>query len=146
MTASVAIRLQYACDVISPRATALIASLAVATPILAASFILPDDEDFARRAPAIVVASPLASRVDKQDDGTIVTITTMSIEEVIKGDVLRETIDVVEPGGVPGADAMLTHSVPRFEDGRRYLLFLMPAHGQWHVLALIVGEFEFQRD
>jgi hypothetical protein len=109
--------------------------LLVVHSALAATFVVPDDHRLVQRANAIVVASALASHTE--ENGEIVT--TMSIEEVIKGAVRQDTIDLREPGAfIPG--------VPRFADGERYIVFLMRHEGRWHVLDLVLGKFRFATD
>src|SRR5881394_682269 len=65
----------------------------------AATFVVPDDRTMVHSASTIVVASALHSYSEQLEDGRIETVTTMSIEEVIKGAPGSERIDVREPGG-----------------------------------------------
>ena len=93
----------------------VILAAGLATASLGASFIVPSDREFARRAPVIVVATALSSRTELDND-RIVTITTMSVEEVIKGDVADQTIDIYEPGGRYKDRATIIPGTPRFDD------------------------------
>ncbi|HKO56898.1 MAG TPA: hypothetical protein VJ276_13570 [Thermoanaerobaculia bacterium] len=73
-------------------------------------------------------------------------MTTMSIEEVIKGNVSADSIDVHEPGGVLEKRATIIPGVPRFIDGERYILFLTRGDDRWRVLDLALGKFGFATD
>jgi len=70
----------------------------------------------------------------------------MSIEEVLKGPIDDDSIEIHEPGGVYKDRAFMIPGVPRFEDGQRYLLFLTNADGVWRVWNLILGKFNFATD
>lgn len=98
------------------------------------------------QASTIVVASALHSYSEQLQDGRIETVTTMSIEEVIKGTPGGDRIDVREPGGVVDDRAMFVPGVPRFEDGERYVLFLTDADGAWRVRDLVLGKLAFHTD
>jgi hypothetical protein len=128
------------------RALIFTAMLGLARVGFSASFVVPKDRDFIGQARAIVIASALASRTEVNDD-RIVTVTTMSIEEVLKGDVANDAIEVYEPGGFYKDRLMMLPGVPRFKDGDRYLLFLTASDdGRWHALDLVLGKFNFATD
>src|SRR5260221_7992880 len=112
----------------------------------AATFVVPPDRDMVKQATAIVVASALSSRTQLNDAGGIETITAMSVEEVIKGDIEGSTFEVYEPGGVYEKRASTIPGMPRFADGDRYVLFLMKYKDTWRVLNLILGKFSFATD
>ena len=129
------------------RVFAAAAGIAIyAASLHAATFVVPDDRTFLQRADAVVIASPLASYTRLTDDRFVQTVTTFSIEEVIKGSIDASTIDVVEPGGIFEAKVTIIPGVPRFQDGKRYLLFLMHADEAWHVRDLALGKFSFTTD
>ena len=111
----------------------------------AATFIVPDDRTFARQTGAIVIASPLTSRTERRADDFVETITTLSIERVIKGTV-DDTIDLYEPGGTNADLTVTIAGVPRLRDGGRYLLFLIRTDGRWHIRDLALGSFRFATD
>ncbi len=110
----------------------------------AASFVVPRDRDLIHGADAIVVASAVHSYTRVNAAGAIETVTTLSVEESIKGDINTDTIDVVEPGGIgdDGRGAAIP-GVPRFRDGNRYVLMLVRTEGEWHVLDIALGNFAF---
>src|SRR5438876_8545259 len=93
----------------------------------AATFVVPPDRDLIRRADAIVVATALDSYVQRNAAGGIETVSPMSVEEVIKDGsaLIRDAINVVEPGGRDGDHVMVIPGAPRFEPGERLLLLLI---------------------
>src|SRR5437867_5602219 len=127
------------------RVFVLLFAFGIGEAAFAASFIVPPDRDFVRKAQAIVIASALASHTELVND-RIVTITTMSIEEVIKGDIAEQTIDIYEPGGRYENRATIIPGTPRFNDGERALLFLSRPGDHWMVVDLTLGKFHFDTD
>lgn len=116
-------------------------------PLIAASFIVPPDRVLVRQATAIVIGSALSSHTQLNDNGGIETVTTVSVEDVLKGSIEGDTFDLIEPGGMLKDRATVIPGVPRFNDGDRYILFLMQSdHGKWRVLDLILGRFSFATD
>src|ERR1051325_5656362 len=125
---------------------ALLVAGAAAT-VSAATFAVRPDRDLVHTSDAVVIATPIASYATPAETGGIETVTPMAVEEVIKGDVTGTVIDVVEPGGVYGGNAMIIAGAPRFAEGRRVLLFLMKTgQERWSVLDLVVGKFTFAED
>lgn len=114
--------------------------------IQAATFVVPDDRSLVRQSEAILIAASVYTYSQQSDDGGIETITNMTVEEVIKGTVGSDAIDVREPGGVLDDRALIIPGVPRFVDGERYLLFLTRADGVWRVRDLALGKFSFRTD
>ena len=110
----------------------------------AASFFVPPDQKMVANAHAIVIASALTSHTELRD-GRIETVTTMSLEDVLKGS-LPDSFDVYEPGGTFEDRSTVIPGVPRFEDGQTYLLFLVNTDRRWHVLDLVLGKFRFETD
>jgi Ig-like domain CHU_C associated len=109
-------------------------------------FVVPQDRDLIRRADAIVVGSALSSYAQLSTQNAIETVTPLSIEETIKGDVTG-TINVVEPGGQLGRRMTLLAGVPRFEEGKRMLLLLnRTGADRWAVSELVLGKFSFEND
>jgi hypothetical protein len=122
----------------------LLAIVTATQTAVATTFIVPDDRTFARQTGAIVIASPLASRTERRDD-FVETVTTLSIERVIKGTV-DDTIDLYEPGGTYDNLTVTIPGSPRLRGGGRYLLFLIRSDGRWHTRDLALGSFRFATD
>jgi hypothetical protein len=117
-----------------------------ASSLYAATFVVPPDRDMIRQATAIVIASALSSHTQLNDAGAIETVTVMSVEEVIKGNIPGDSVDIYEPGGAYGKRVTTIPGIPRFADGDRYVLFLMQYKNTWRVLNLILGKFNFATD
>jgi Ig-like domain CHU_C associated len=126
--------------------TAVATMLAGAFPVFAATYVVPEDRFLVDHSEAIVVATVIESAVRASETYGIETVTSARIEEAIKGP-LDGTIDIVEPGGRVGDTMRVISGVPKFENGERLLLMLLPAHdGGWVVLDLALGRFTFSRD
>lgn len=111
-----------------------------------ATFFVPEDRAVVRGAEAIVVGTALASHTIKTDDGAIETVTTISIEETIKGSVGADPFEVIEPGGVYEGRMTAIPGIPRFQDGERSLLFLVMTPAGWRVRDIALGKFSFATD
>jgi hypothetical protein len=126
---------------------AIASAVVIASTASAATFAVRSDRELIRRSDATVIANALTSYSILNEAGGIETVTPISVEEVIKGDVFGSTVNVIEPGGVYDGKAMLIAGVPRFAEGRRMLLFLMKTgKNRWSVLDLVVGKFTFADD
>jgi len=124
-----------------------LAALLFACSMQAATFVISgDDRVDVRGAEAIVVASALESHAILTDKNAIETVTTMSIEEVIKGPIDGETFEVIEPGGVYDDRLTAIPGIPRFQDGERTLLFLVKTPAGWRVRNIALGKFSFATD
>ena len=124
---------------------ALLVAILTAASVFGATFVVPPDPELIHRADAIVIGNALLSYARTTAAGGIETVTPLSIETVIKGTVLDQTIDVVEPGGVLDRRAMLIAGVPRFSEGARMLLFLTKTgQDRWSVTEIALGKFSFE--
>ena len=113
----------------------------------AASYIVTSDRETVRRADVIVIASALLSYPQEADNGSIETVTVISIEEVLKGTVSTPTIEVHEPGGRLGKRVKLVFGAPTFREGERLLLFLKNiGPDQWATSDFALGKFSFDSD
>src|SRR5437867_367043 len=61
--------------------------IALAESLIAASFIVPSDRRMVQTASAIVVGSALSSHTELNANGGIETVTTVSVEDVLKGSI-----------------------------------------------------------
>ncbi len=121
--------------------------LSMAATLGAATFVVPADREMVRRAHVIVVASALTSYTQLTPQGGIETVTPISIEEVISGGKVPDTINIVEPGGRLGDRATIIPGVPQFEPGQRVLLLLRRTGPErWAVAELALGKFTFASD
>jgi len=100
-----------------------------------------------RRADAIVIGTPTLSYGQLNNEGGIETVTKIVVDEVVKGPAPNDTLDVFEPGGEVGNLASYIAGSPRFEQGRRVLLFLTRTGPErWSVTDLVLGKFSFTSD
>ena len=111
---------------------------------LAATFVVPTDRQLVSRAGSIVIATALPSFSQLTAEGGIETVTPLMVEETIAGDAVG-VVNAVEPGGQFGNHFMVIPGAPRFETGKRMLLFLNRLdHDRWVVTELVLGKFTFE--
>jgi hypothetical protein len=124
----------------------LLATLA-ATPLSAATYVLPSDDTLADQAP-VIASGRVADIGPAPVRAGIATDYLLEVEEVVKGDLPGSTIVVRVPGGeAEGGLAMRVSGAPRFAVGERALLFLVPNRdGSYGVLHLFLGAFHAVRD
>jgi len=124
----------------------IVLSLAVATSLQAITYIVPNDRNLVKRAEAIVIATAVESHSELRDDQRIVTVATLRVERVLKGSV-GESVQLVELGGSVGNRVTLIPGSPRYEDGKRYLVFLRKNNlCEWMTYGFSLGKFEFTSD
>src|SRR5437764_10716181 len=92
----------------------------ISVPVFAATYVVPPDRDLVHQAQAVVVATPLSSYTVLNSDDAVETVSTFSVEEVIKGDI-GDSVEVREPGGTFLGRSTVIADVPRFTDGQRYV-------------------------
>src|SRR3954447_749167 len=95
----------------------ILSFLAAATSLQAVTYIVPTDRDLVKRAEAIVVATAVESHSEMRDSGRIVTVATLQVERVIKGNVGGNTVQLAELGGAVAGHARLVPGSPRYETG-----------------------------
>src|SRR5436305_15339923 len=98
--------------------------LLAALPAGAATFLVPDDAALVGASNAIVVATAGESRGRFAAGGWIETVTALYVDEVGKGALAADTIDVVELGGRAGKIGYPVAGPPPYGQGERVLLFL----------------------
>jgi hypothetical protein len=125
----------------------IVSLLAAATSLQAITYIVPTDRDLVKRAEAIVIATAVESHPEIRDGGRIVTVATLQVERAIKGLVAGESVELVEMGGAVGDRAILIPGSPRYEPGKRYLVFLRTnKFGERVTYGFGLGRFEFTSD
>jgi hypothetical protein len=135
-----AIRLRH-CTLISLAVLTFFAT----SSAFAATFVVPPDRELIRRADAIVIAIPLASYTQLNDEGGIETITPIRVEEVLKGEGIADALTVVEPGGEYHGRAEIIPGIPRFNASERLLLFLSRVGPErWAVTEIVLGKYAFR--
>jgi Dual-action HEIGH metallo-peptidase. len=125
----------------------VVSLLATATALQAITYIVPNDRDLVRRSEAIVIATALESHSQYTTDGRIVTIATMSLGEVIKGELGgQSSIDLTEAGGFVGDHATAIPGSPRYAAGKQYMVFMRRTTDGWATYGFSLGKFEFVSD
>jgi hypothetical protein len=123
----------------------IVCCLATATSLQAITYIVPTDRDLVKRAEAIVIATAVESHSEMRD-GRVVTVATLNVEQTIKG-VAAKLMHVVEIGGAIGNRFTYIPGSPRYQDGKRYLVFLrVNPYGEWTTYGFGLGKFEFVSD
>jgi hypothetical protein len=131
----------------SPVRLLLVFCLASATSLQAITYVVPTDRDLVKRAEAIVVATAVESHSEMREGRRIVTVATLQVERVIKGLVTGKTVQLVEMGGTVGDRAMVIPGSPRYESGKRYLVFTRKnKFGERTTYGFGLGRFEFTSD
>jgi hypothetical protein len=98
--------------------------VALATSASAATYVVPTDEAFVKKAHVIVVARALSSFVQDTTSSGLETVTDFAVEDVVKGSVGKDTFRVRVPGGSLNGRFSVIPGAPRFVDGERVLLFV----------------------
>jgi hypothetical protein len=127
---------------------AFVLALLGASAVHAATFVVPTDENMVERSHAVVVSEVAGSTTALTADGSVETITSLHVSEVIKGAGISggSTIAIHEPGGRHGDRSTMVPGSPRFSQGEQVLLFLRQYRGQWAVTDLVLGSFHFAAD
>jgi hypothetical protein len=129
------------------RILAAAAIAAAALPLFGSTYVVPADRVLVDQSHAIVIATVIGSHVRSTEQSGIETVTSVRVEETIKGASIDDVIDIVEPGGKYGDTLKVIGGVPTFEPGERLLLMLMTRpDGEPAVLDLALGKFAFDHD
>jgi hypothetical protein len=132
---------------IIPRLLTAVTLAVTTSSALAVTYIVPTDRDLVKRSEAIVVATATQSHSQLTSDGRVVTIATLALEEVLKGELRGQTsIDLIEPGGVVGDRATFIPGSPRYTAGEHYLVFLRSTSDGWATYGFGLGQFEYVTD
>ena len=124
-------------------AVAVLFFILVSLPAVAATFVVPDDETFIRKADVIVTGTVLDSYSQYADNGRIETVYRLAVDELLKGEA-GEILEIREWGGVIGSRFTVMSGAPEYEVGKRYLVFLTPFRdGRLTTLDLVLGQFRF---
>jgi hypothetical protein len=123
----------------------IVSLLAAATSLRAITYIVPTDRDLVKRAEAIVIATAVESHSEFRGE-RLVTVATFDVERTIKGP-LASSVQLVELGGTVGDRSTFIPGSPRYEAGKRYLVFLRTnQHGEWMTYGFGLGRFAIIAD
>ena len=122
----------------------LIAILVFAMPLGAATFVVPPDDVMVKKAPAIVTGTVTGSHSRFNEVGDIETVINIAVDEVLKGALPQQHVQLVEWGGHIGNKWSWVSGAPTYASGKRYLVFLATnGRGEWTTMDLTLGRFEF---
>jgi hypothetical protein len=121
-----------------------LAAMVCVASLHAATFVVGPDEWLIGGSPAIVSGTVLATHAQFAERGDIETVFRLAIDEVLKGDLTEAEMDIVEWGGQIGDQWMAVSGAPRYEPGKRYLIFMIKKpDGRWTTHQLTLGRFEY---
>ena len=128
------------------RAALLIALIAASAH--AATFVVAPDRTLVTVSDAVVVATAGESHGRWAPGEWIETVTTLHVDETIRGPIESgDTIEVTDLGGHVGDLYYLVAGSPRYTPDERVLLFLeRNDRGEWTSRNMAVGKFTFHRD
>lgn len=115
----------------------------------AAVFLVPEDDELARKSSAIVVGTVTAIQPQLNDRGEIVTHIRLSVEEFIKARGLFRSsneITLVERGGEIGTSGLHVSGNASYWVGERVLVFVDRRDGHDETWGMILGKFDFVED
>jgi hypothetical protein len=125
---------------------ALFVSLLLPAAAFAATFVVPSDRAMVARSHAIVRGSVLSVFSQGTAEGGVETVSTVAVDETIKGQVAESVITVFEPGGRLGEHTLIIPGVPHLVPGQEVLLFLRRVPDGWSITDLVLGKFALVRD
>src|SRR5689334_24978071 len=106
--------------------------LLLALPAFSATYVVPADRELVSLSRTIVSGSVIDSHARRSATGRIETVTTVAVEEWLKGSRDARTVDIVLPGGELDGVRMTFTGAPSFSTGDRVLLFLSTnGRGDW---------------
>ena len=119
--------------------------LLLASAASGATFLVGTDRDMTLASDAIVVGVAESSRSEWPHGRAIHTVTSIRVDEVIRGPIAAgEIIEVAELGGTVDATRLLIPGAAQFTRGERVLLFLTrDENGQWRAKNMTLGKFRF---
>jgi hypothetical protein len=113
-------------------------------PLQAATFVVPPDEWLIDDSPVIVSGTVMEAHARYTDKQEIETVFRFAVDDVLKGTLAGTDLELIEWGGMIGDRWMLQSGSPRYEIGKRYLVFLYPnRNGEWTTQNLALGRFAF---
>ncbi len=128
-------------------------SLVLCCSIAFATTFLPQSLDDLDRKADYIVIGKVVGQEGILENKTIMTQTTIDVEEWLKGFSLADTLVVNELGGLAGDVMMVVPGSPKFEDGERVALFVTgdkptrwwnPVAG--HTVGMAQGKFSIKTD
>lgn len=126
----------------------LVIALLAATSAEAVTYFVPSDREMIQRSDDVVIATGVTSVVERNARGSIVTRTTLRIEEVLKGPrSAGQHLVLIERGGVLDGEATYIPGTPEYAPGERYLVFTSTNRDLDPItFSMSLGQFVFEGD
>ena len=125
---------------------ALLFVLLCATPVCATIFVPMGVDDLARSSSAIVIGT-VGDLTGVEQNRRVFTLVTVSIEQVLKGDLAEPVITLKESGGIVAGKQEIIFGAPSFRPGEYVLLFLTRRpDGSLQTNQLAQGKFGIAND
>lgn len=121
------------------------AALLLAAPAaLAASFVVPADEEMVAKSSAIAIAT-VEGAYAQEVQGTIETVYEIRVERALKGALRPDSLQRLHSlGGIVEERGLFVPGEAHFQPGDRVLLFLTrDGQGRWRTTDLTLGKFRF---
>lgn len=109
----------------------------------AVTYVVPSDAEMVQRADDIIIATGVSSSTAHDVRGRIVTRFTLRVEESLKGSLAAgDEFMLTEQGGLLGDGGRIVFGAPRYEAGRRYLVFTsMNRESERATFGMALGQF-----
>ncbi len=119
--------------------------LFASTGAQAVTYIVPADREMIQQSDDIVIATGVTSLVERNEQGGIVTRSTLRIEDVLKGErAVGDHLVITERGGLLGDRIQYIPGTPRYQSGERYLVFTEAnRNGEPVTFGMGLGQFFF---
>lgn len=119
--------------------------LLVSSAAHAVTYIVPADREMIQQSDDIVIATGVASHVERNEQGGIVTRFTLRIEDVLKGErAVGDHFAITERGGLLGDTIQYIPGTPDYQLGKRYLVFTETnRNGEPVTFGMGLGQFVF---
>jgi len=113
-----------------------------------ATTVIPMDvAELSDQADLVFTGTALKTRVVRAEDGDPYTFVTFAVHDLLKGWTMERQIDLRFSGGDTGDGTVSFEGMPKFEQGKSYLLFV---HGNGSLLCPVLGwwqgQFRFDRE
>ena len=121
-----------------------LAALLLVPALHAATYVVPPDGWMIDDTRTIVTGTVMQSFPRFTDIGEIETVYVVSVDDVIKGSLASHRLELVQFGGRIGDTWTAESGAPRYEIGKRYLIFTDETNqGDKTTRDLALGRFEF---
>lgn len=97
-------------------------------------------DDLAARSNLVVLGEVVDIVYQKDANGSIYTLATLSVRQTLKGETIKEVV-VSSPGGKLDGEIMRVGDAPNFQLGESAIVFLEKGYGIYRVIGGFQGKF-----